>query len=47
MAECAETPEQLAALVLKALQLPPAIQARVPYSIEKAADGYQRLFRFF
>ncbi|MBL7781257.1 MAG: glycosyltransferase [Saprospiraceae bacterium] len=44
MAHCGDTPEQLARLVLEALQKPLNMKPLVPYDIEKAADAYQRLF---
>ena len=45
MAACADHPEQLAALVLNALQQPVLTEPSLPYTIEKAADAYQRLFQ--
>lgn len=44
MAACADTPAQLAQLVLEALEKPLIEQPVVTYTIEKAADAYQRLF---
>lgn len=47
MADCAGTPEELAKKVLAALQQAPLTAPLVPYSIKKAADDYQRLYRLF
>ncbi|HOY07221.1 MAG TPA: glycosyltransferase [Saprospiraceae bacterium] len=44
MAECADKPEQLAALALNAIRQPFLQEANLPFTIEKAADDYQRLF---
>lgn len=45
MAACAASPETLAAHVLEALQKPLLHAPDTPFTIEKAADAYQRLFR--
>jgi glycosyltransferase involved in cell wall biosynthesis len=47
MAACADTPEQLAALTLHAMQQTVLQTPGLPFTIEKAADDYQRLFRTF
>ncbi len=44
MAACANDPVALANLILQALQPPLMGSAVLPYTIEKAADMYQRLF---
>lgn len=45
MADCADDPEILAKKVLDAIQQPPLSAPALPYTIEKAADAYQRLYR--
>jgi hypothetical protein len=47
MTACADTPEQLAALTLHAMQQTVLQTPGLPFTIEKAADDYQRLFRIF
>ena len=47
MAACADTPEQLAASALQAIRQPYLQTPNLPFTIEKAADDYQRLFRTF
>jgi glycosyltransferase involved in cell wall biosynthesis len=45
MADCADNPEELSKKVLEALQQAPLPTPVVPYTIKKAADDYQRLYR--
>ncbi len=45
MADCADSPEALAKKVLVAIQQPHVPTPVVPFTIEKAADAYQRLYR--
>ena len=45
MADCAEQPEDLARKVLAAIRQAPLPAPVVPYTIKKAADDYQRLYR--
>ncbi len=45
IADCADDPETLAKKVLAAIQQPLLNAPAIPFTIEKAADAYQRLYR--
>jgi len=45
MADCADDPETLAKKVMAAIRQPLLRATALPYTIEKAADAYQRLYR--